>query len=139
MPERQDMRGDAVARRDLVHRDDQPAITQAQQQCSPALGRFTEALLDGQEVLAAVTIAADDHQHTAPLGGAHVDVDAIRPEIHHLVAAPIALAECVVLVLPAGFQATDRRCRQAFDRVPEQRLERFVEIVGRYTLEIQPR
>jgi hypothetical protein len=47
-----------------------------------------------------VGIASDQHQDTAAVGLARINVDPVGPEICHLIVAPLALAECAVILRP---------------------------------------
>src|SRR5690606_17014486 len=91
----------AVAHAELRRRL-QPSITQAQKQRLPALLRLAKAFLDGEKILLSPSIAADQHEHAAPLVAAHVGVDAIGPQIHELVPAPVLLPPLGVLRFPGA-------------------------------------
>jgi hypothetical protein len=60
-------------------------------------------------VLPARAVAADQHQHTAPLGGPHVDIDPIGPQI----------TEARVLRLSAALEPGDTVRRQPPDPLAE--------------------
>ncbi len=57
-------------------------VTQPKQQFAPALGALTKAILDRQQLLAAASIGADQHQHALSLVlQPRGEVDAISPQV----------------------------------------------------------
>ena len=52
-------------------------------------------------------ITADHHQQTTTLSRSNVQVNAIRPQIHKLMAVPVSAAKIRILVLPALLEPTD--------------------------------
>lgn len=84
--------------------DGPAAITQAQRQWFSASGGPRErSSLSAGEILAARPVSAGRNEYKTPLGCAHIDMVAARPEIRHLVAAPGAFLKDISLVIPADF------------------------------------
>src|SRR5947209_5503367 len=114
-------------------------VTQAEQQLTPALGALAKAVLDGQQLLPAAGVGADQHQQALPLVlEPGREVDAVGPEIDVAPGREVAALPARVLLLPALGQPAHGRRRQARCAGPEQGGERFRHPARRHPLQVEP-
>ena len=86
------------------------AAAQVAQPLGPAVGGLAFAISDGDQLLGAV--GAHAHQHQTAQAGLlqpHPEVDPISPDGHVVAVGQLPAAEGLVLGLPGGDQAGDRR------------------------------
>lgn len=89
-------------------------VAQAKEQLAPALRALAVAVLERQELLPAIGVGADEHQHARPVVlQARCEVDAIGPEVDVAVGAEITVLPALVLLLPGHHQPAYRRRREA--------------------------
>src|SRR4051812_13209200 len=114
-------------------------VAQAEQELAPALGALAKAVLDGQQLLAAAGVGADQHQQTLPLVlEPWGEMDAVGPEVDVVLGGEIALLPALMLLLPARGQAAHGRRRQAGRLGAEERGQGFLELARRHPLQVQP-
>src|SRR3954465_11544738 len=114
-------------------------VTQAEQQLTPALGALAKAVLDGQQLLPAAGVGADQHQQALPLVlEPGREVDAVGPEVDVAPGGEGAPLPARVLLLPALAQPAHGRRRQARCAGPEQGGERLRELARRHPLQVEP-
>ena len=119
--------------------DEAVLVAQADQQLVPALLALPEAVVDRQELLLAACVSADQDQDAlAVVLEPRREVDPVRPDVEIPLGRQIACLPALMLVLPGGHQAADRRRRQARRVRTEQNLERVLELAGRDPLQIEP-
>ena len=109
------------------------------QQVAPAVRVLPEPVHDGQNVLLAVFVGADNHQHTLTIAvQARREVDPVRPDVDVALALEIALAPGLVLLPPRCLQPRDGRGRQALGIRPQKRRQRLAEVARRDALQVEP-
>jgi len=117
----------------------QAALLQSLQQVAPAVRVLAEPVRDRQDILLAVFVSADNHQHTLAIAvQAGCEVDPIRPDVDIALGLQIALAPGLVLVPPGRLQARDGRRRQPLGIRSQKRRQRLTEVAGRDTLQVKP-
>lgn len=103
-----------------------------------ALLALEEAVLHGEQLLAAVRRRPHDDENALPiLLQADVEVDAVGPDFDVLLATQVASPPLVILLTPGLLEAHDRVGRQAARLRSEEGLECFAEVPGRGALEVE--
>jgi hypothetical protein len=88
----------------------QATLLQSLQQIAPAVRVLAEPVRDRQDILLAVFIRANNHQHTLTIAvEARREVDPICPDVDIALALQITLAPGLVLFPPGRLKARDRR------------------------------
>lgn len=87
--------------------DVKTSITKPQEHFLPACRAFTITGFDRQDFLVAISVGADDDQHTHPLALAQpdIEVNAVGPDIDEAAIAQRGFAPLLVLILPHRLQA----------------------------------
>ena len=114
-------------------------VAQAEQQLTPALGALAKAILDRQQLLPAAGIGPDQDQQALPLMvKPRGEVDAVGPYVDVAAGCEATSLPARVLLLPSLSEAPDGGRRQPGCFGTEQRRQRFLELSGRDTLEVEP-
>ena len=88
---------------DREHRRGHPAAAATPQQISPRLGGFPIAVGQRDQLFAAIRANPDHHQQAEfLLLEAHLQMDAVDPQVHEIGAREVAVGKCSRLVLPPG-------------------------------------
>jgi hypothetical protein len=102
-------------------------------------GAFAVAVLDGQQLLAAVLVGADEDQDAlAVVVEARREVDPVGPDVDVAPVREIAPLPALVLLLPGRHQPPHGRRRQPGRVGAQQRRERLLELAGGHTLQVEP-
>ena len=94
--------------------DEAVLVAQPDQQLVPALLALPEAVVERQELLLAARVSADQNQDAlAVVLEPGREADPVRPDVDVAFRRQIAGRPALMLVLPGGHQAADRRRRKA--------------------------
>jgi hypothetical protein len=117
-----------------------PSLLEIEQQALPRKLAFALPVEDADHLLGPVGKGSHDHQHAGPVvGEAHVEVDAVGPEVDVVPAAEIARVPLLEVGDPALCQTRDVAGREALGPLAQKGLQSLGHGVGGDALEIQQR
>jgi hypothetical protein len=104
------------------------------------LRTFAISIDDGDQLFVTLFCGADQNKDAGSFFvESDVEIDAVSPPIDVTFLAQLALAPCLVILFPRGFEPHDIGCRQPAGSFSQNRFQRFGKIARRYSLQVEGR